>query len=85
VALHSRAYYAKNITARADTVTVHAFGVSSYLETYFTEYAGIDAVSPIDIQAGNSGSAGSVTSGNGETSVSGILSTGGAPQMRPVL
>ncbi len=64
----SRVYYAKNIKGGADTVTVKLSANSTYLEVYLTEYSGVDQTNPIDAQAGASGNAGSVSSGNATTS-----------------
>jgi hypothetical protein len=66
-----RVYYAKNIKGGADTVTVNLSANSSYIELYLTEYTGVDQTNPIDAQAGASGSAGSVSSGNALTTVAG--------------
>jgi len=67
----SRVYYAQNIKGGADTVTVNLSANSGYIELYLTEYTGVDQTNPIDGQAGASGSAGAVSSGNVTTSVAG--------------
>jgi hypothetical protein len=67
----SRVYYAQNIKGGADTVTVNLSANSGYIELYLTEYTGVDQTNPIDGQAGASGSAGSVSSGNATTTVAG--------------
>jgi hypothetical protein len=67
----SRVYYAKNITGGADTVTVNFSADSSWIEIYLTEYSGVDQTNPIDAQAGASGNAGQVSSGNATTTVVG--------------
>jgi hypothetical protein len=69
----SQVYYAQNIKGGADTVTVTLTGNSSYLEVYLSEYAGINPTNPIDVQAGASGSAGAVSSGNATTTVAGDI------------
>jgi len=69
----SRVYYAKNIKGGADTVTVVLSASSSYLELYLSEYSGISATSPIDAQAGASGSAGAVSSGSATTTAAGDI------------
>ena len=69
----SQVYYAKNIKGGADTVTVTLSANSSYIELYLTEYSGIDATNPIDAQAGASGSAGAVSSGNATTTAAGDI------------
>ena len=63
----SRVYYAKNIKGGADTVTVNLSANSGWLELYLNEYSGADQTNPIDAQAGASGSAGAVSSGNATT------------------
>jgi hypothetical protein len=67
----SRVYYAKNIKGGTDTVTVHLSANSGWIELYLTEYTGVDQTNPIDAQAGASGSAGSVSSGNATTTAAG--------------
>ena len=67
----SRVYYAKNIHGGADTVTVQLSANSAYLELYLSEYTGVDPTNPIDAQAGASGNAGAVSSGNATTTVAG--------------
>ena len=67
----SRVYYAKNIHGGADTVTVNLSANSGWIELYLTEYSGVDQVNPVDVQAGASGNAGPVSSGNATTTVAG--------------
>jgi uncharacterized protein (TIGR03437 family) len=67
----SRVYYAKGIEGGSDTVTITLGANSSVLEVYLTEYTGVSRSNPIDAQAGASGSAGPVSSGNVTTSFSG--------------
>jgi hypothetical protein len=69
--VRSRVYYAKNIKGGADTVTVNLTASSSWLELYLTEYSGLDLTNPIDAQAGSSGNAGAVSSGNATTNFAG--------------
>ena len=64
-------YFAKNIKGGADTVTVSLSANSAYIELYLAEYSGIDQTNPIDAQAGFSGSAGTVSSGNATTAHAG--------------
>ena len=66
----ARVYYAANIRGGADTVTV-TLSANSGIELYLTEYSGVSTVSPIDGQAGASGSAGPVSSGNATTTTVG--------------
>ncbi len=69
----SQVYYAQNIKGGADTVTVTLTATSSYLEVYLSEYAGINPTNPIDAQAGASGTAGAVSSGNATTTAAGDI------------
>src|SRR5579885_3475394 len=68
----SQVYYAKNIKGGPDTVTVTC-SVSCYQEVYVTEYSGVDQTNTIDVQAGASGSAGAVSSGNATTTLAGDM------------
>ena len=70
-ATRSVVYYAKNIKGGADTVTVNLSGTSAWLELYLSEYTGVSQTNPIDIEAGASGSAGAVSSGNATTTAAG--------------
>src|SRR3984885_10156297 len=67
----SRVYYAMSIKGGADTVTVKLSGTSAWLELYLTEYTGVNQTNPIDAQAGASGTAGAVSSGNATTTAAG--------------
>jgi hypothetical protein len=67
----SGVYYAQNIRGGADTVTVTLTANSPYLEVYLTEYTGVAQTNPIDAQAGATGSAGAVSSGNLTTTAAG--------------
>ena len=69
----SSVYYAKNIKGGADTVIVTLSAASSYLEAYLSEYSGVNPTSPIDAEAGASGSAGTASSGNATTTVAGDI------------
>ena len=71
--IRTRVYYANNIKGGADTVTVNLSGTSSYIEVYLTEYSGVNQATPIDAQAGASGTAGAVSSGNATTTVAGDM------------
>jgi hypothetical protein len=68
-----RVYYANNIKGGVDTITVAVSANSTYLEVYGAEYAGVDRVTPIDAQAGSSGSTSSVSSGAAATSAAGSI------------
>jgi len=52
-------------------VTVTLSANSAWIELYLAEYSGVDQTNPIDAQAGSSGSAGPVSSGNATTTVAG--------------
>ena len=54
-------------------MTVNLSASSAYIEVYLTEYSGVNQTNPIDAQAGASGSAGAVSSGNATTTVAGDL------------
>ncbi|HUA60037.1 MAG TPA: putative Ig domain-containing protein, partial [Verrucomicrobiae bacterium] len=69
----SRVYYAPNIKGGADTITIKLAAKSSFLEVYLTEYSGVNKTSPIDVQAGASGSAGAVSSGSATTTATGDM------------
>ena len=69
----TRVYYAKNIAGGADTVTVNWSVASANVEIYLAEYSGLDPTNPIDAQAGATGPAGAVSSGNATTTVSGDI------------
>ena len=64
----SRLYYASNIKGGADTVTVHTTASASFIKVQIIEYSGVSTSTPIDIQAGATGSAGSASAG-GQTTV----------------
>jgi hypothetical protein len=69
----SRVYYANSIKGGADTVTVTLSSSSSWIEMYLTEYSGVSAATPIDVQAGASGSSNTVSSGTATTSTAGDI------------
>ena len=69
--VHGRVYYARNIAGGPDTVTVSVDGQTDFLEMYLTEYSGADPNNPVDAQAGATGTAGAVSSGNATTTASG--------------
>ncbi|HEY6465962.1 MAG TPA: choice-of-anchor D domain-containing protein [Candidatus Acidoferrales bacterium] len=64
---HGRVYYAKDIKGGADTVRVKLSGTTDYLELYLAEYSGVDPNTPIDTQAGATGSSATVSSGQAKT------------------
>jgi hypothetical protein len=67
-------FYASNIVGGTDTVTV-AFGtkVTTFGVVYVHEYAGISAISPVDVTASASGSSASLNSGTVSTTSSNDL------------
>ena len=65
----SAVYYAKNIKGGPDTVTVKLSAACTSIKLYLTEYFGMNPTSPIDAQAGATGSAGTVSSGDATTTV----------------
>ncbi|MBZ5625338.1 MAG: hypothetical protein LAQ69_42555 [Acidobacteriia bacterium] len=69
----SRVYYAKNIKGGTDTVTINLSASANFFEVYLAEYSGVDQAAPLDAQAGASGNAGAVSSGNATTTVAGDL------------
>ena len=66
-------YFANNIKGGADTVMVNLSANSSWIELYLTEYSGVNQTNPVDAQAGASGNAGPVSSGNVTTTASGDM------------
>jgi hypothetical protein len=70
---NSAVYFAKNIKGGADTVTFTLSANVALIQVYLTEYSGVDQTNPIDAQAGASGNAGVVSSGNATTKVAGDL------------
>jgi hypothetical protein len=59
----NRLYYAKNIIGGADTVTVRTTASASFIKVQVVEYSGVNTSTPIDVQYGNTGSAGSASAG----------------------
>ena len=60
-------YYAKNIAAGSNTVTVAFSPAASYPDVRVLEYSGLDPTSPLDGKAGASGSGTAANSGNAAT------------------
>ena len=69
----SQVYYAPNTKGGADKVTVTLSENVSIIELYLNEYSGIASTNPIDAEAGASGSAGAVSSGDVTTTVAGDI------------
>ena len=59
--LRQSIYYAKNIAAGSNTVTVTFNQAAAFVDVRVLEYSGLDTVSPLDVTAG---AAGSGTTGN---------------------
>ena len=62
--LRQSIYYAKNIAAGANTVTVTFNQAASFPDIRVLEYSGLDAVTPLDATAGAAGSSATASSGN---------------------
>jgi len=60
-------YYAKNIAAGSNAVTVAFSPAASYPDVRILEYSGLDPASPLDGKAGASGSGTAANSGNAAT------------------
>jgi O-glycosyl hydrolase len=63
----SQVWYAKNVSAGADTITIAFSGTVSYIDAWVAEYTGLSTSSPLDVQAGATGSTGPANSGNATT------------------
>ena len=60
----SQVFYARNIPAGTNTVTVtHATAVNSFSALYIHEYSGIDKVNPVDVTGSATGTGSAMTSG----------------------
>jgi len=57
-------YYAKNIAAGSNAVTVTFSGSASYPDIRILEYSGIDTTNPVDVVAGAAGSSSTTNSGS---------------------
>ncbi len=67
-ALRQSIYYAKNILASSNTVTVTFNQPAAFVDIRILEYSGLDRVNPLDVTAGASGSSCSPNSGSATTS-----------------
>ena len=70
---NSRLYYTNTAAGGADTITINFSAKSNWIEIYLSEYSGVNQTTPIDVQAGASGSSGSVSSGTATTTTAGDL------------
>src|SRR5438105_496302 len=60
-------YYAKNIAAGSNTVTVSFNQATPFVDVRILEYSGLDTASPLDVTAGAAGSGASANSGAATT------------------
>ena len=72
-ALRQAIYYAKNIAAGSNTVTVVFNQAAVYVDVRILEYSGLDTTSPLDVTAGAAGSSASANSGVAATTSSNEL------------
>ncbi len=70
-------YYAKNIRAGANTVTVHFSPAASFPDVRILEYRGLDPVNPVAGGVGASGSGGTSSTGTLTTTVANVLLVAG--------
>jgi hypothetical protein len=66
-------YYAKNIAAGSDTITVTFNQSADYPEVRILEYAGLDTVSPLDVSSAGSGTSVNADSGPATTTAANEL------------
>jgi hypothetical protein len=66
-------YYAKNIAAGANTVTVTFNQAASYPDVRILEYSGLDTTNPLDVTAGGVGTGTAASSGAATTTVANEL------------
>lgn len=66
-------FYAKNIRAGTNTVTIKLTGVAYFLDAYIQEYSGVDTVAPLDAATGAAGHGTAGTSGPAATTVANDL------------
>jgi hypothetical protein len=69
-------YYAKNIAAGANTVTVTLSGATPYVDVRIAEYSGLDPVDPLDATSSGSGTGNQPDSGSVTTTTSTELLVG---------
>ena len=65
--LRQAIYYARNIAAGSNTVTVAFNQAAAFVDVRVAEYSGIDTTSPLDVTAGAVGSGGTPSSGAATT------------------
>ena len=66
-------YYAKNIAAGSNTVTVSFNQAAAFVDVRILEYSGLDTASPLDVTAGAAGSGTSANSGAATTTTANEL------------
>jgi len=66
-------YYAKNVTAGSNSVTVVFNQAAAYVDVRILEYSGLDTTSPLDVTAGAAGNSASPSSGAATTTSSNEL------------
>ena len=71
--LRQSIYYAKNIAAGSNTVTVTFNQAAVYVDVRVLEYSGLDTTNPLDVTAGAGGSGTSANSGSAATSTASEL------------
>ncbi len=69
-------YYAKNIAAGANTVTVTLNTATPYVDVRIAEYAGLDPINPLDVTASAGGANASPSSGTATTTTATELLVG---------
>ena len=69
-------YYAKNIAAGSNTVTVAFNQAAAFVDVRVLEYSGIDTTSPLDVTAGAIGTGGTPSSGAATTTSASELIVG---------
>jgi hypothetical protein len=65
--LQQAIYYAKNIAAGSNTVTVKFNQAAAYPDVRIAEYSGLDPTSPLDVTAAGTGNGTSASSGSATT------------------
>jgi hypothetical protein len=60
-------YYAKNIAAGANTVTVGLNAAAPYVDIRIAEYSGLDPINPLDVSASGGGAGAQPSSGSATT------------------
>ena len=77
-------YYAKNIAAGSNTVTVAFNQAAAFVDVRILEYSGLDTTSPLDVTAGAAGSGASANSGAATTTSANELIFGAGYTVRRI-